>query len=45
MEMRMVLSMLYRNFEVERVGESADVVELFGFSMAPHGLTARFHLR
>jgi cytochrome P450/nitrite reductase/ring-hydroxylating ferredoxin subunit len=44
LEMKTLLSMLYKNFDVDRVGASADVSELFrGLTMAPAGL--RVHLR
>jgi cytochrome P450/nitrite reductase/ring-hydroxylating ferredoxin subunit len=45
LEIEMVLSMLYRNFEVERVGRSEDVDELFGFTMSPSGLRVKLRRR
>ena len=42
LEMKTLLSMLYKNFDVDRVGASADVSELFrGLTMAPAGLSVR----
>lgn len=45
LEIRMVLSMLYRNFEVERVGRAEEVEECLGFTMAPEGLRVKLHRR
>ena len=45
LEMKTFLSMLYKNFDVERVGASGDVSELFGFTMSPAGLKVRLHSR
>ena len=45
LEMKTFLSMLYKNFDVERVGASKDVSELFGFTMSPAGLRVRLHSR
>jgi len=45
LEMKTFLSMLYKNFDVERVGSSTDVSELFGFTMSPAGLRVRLHSR
>jgi cytochrome P450 len=45
LEMRAFFSMLYKNFDVERVGSSTEVSELFGFTMPPKGLRARLHVR
>ena len=45
LEMKTLLSMLYKNFDVERVGASKDVSELFGFTMSPAGLRVRLHSR
>ena len=39
--MKAFLSMLYKNFAVERVGASTGVSELFGFTMSPAGLKVR----
>ena len=43
--MKTFLSVLYKNFDVERVGTSTDVSELFGFTMSPAGLKVRLHPR
>lgn len=40
-EMRALLAMLYRNFEVHRVGPAAAVGEQWAFTMAPAGLRVR----
>jgi cytochrome P450/nitrite reductase/ring-hydroxylating ferredoxin subunit len=45
LEMKLVLAMLYKNFEVVRVGESADVRELFAFTMGPQGLRVQLRRR
>ena len=45
LEMKAFLSMLYKNFAVERVGASTDVSELFGFTMSPAGLKVRLYPR
>jgi cytochrome P450/nitrite reductase/ring-hydroxylating ferredoxin subunit len=46
LEMKTLLSMLYKNFDVARVGTSADVSELFrGLTMAPAGLRVRLRSR
>lgn len=45
LEMRMLLAMLYQNFEVERVGRSEDVEEVFGFTMLPRGIRVKLHRR
>ena len=46
LEMKTLLSMLYKNFDVDRVGDSADVSELFrGLTMAPTGLRVRLRSR
>ena len=45
LEMKALLSMLYKNFDVERVGRTEDVKELFGFTMSPVGLSVRLHPR
>ena len=44
-EMNIVLATLYKNFRVERVGESADVTEEFSFTMIPRGLRVRLSHR
>ena len=45
LEMKTLLSMLYKNFVVERVGASSDVTERFGFTMSPVGLKVRLYSR
>ena len=45
LEMKVVLATLYRNFAVERVGESAAVREKFSFTMLPTGLRVKLHPR
>jgi len=45
LEMKTLLSMLYKNFDVDRVGRSEDVSELYGFTMSPTGLKARLRPR
>ena len=45
LEMNALLSMLYKNFDVERVGTSDQVSELFGQTMSPAGLQVRLHAR
>jgi cytochrome P450/nitrite reductase/ring-hydroxylating ferredoxin subunit len=45
LEMRVVLATLFRSFELERVGSSADVHELLAFTMAPVGLRVRLRRR
>ncbi len=45
LEMKTLLSMLYKNFDVERTGSSTDVSELLGFTMSPAGLRVRLHTR
>jgi cytochrome P450 len=40
-EMKTFLSMLYKSFDVDRVGRAEDVAELFGFTMSPLGLRVR----
>ena len=45
LEMKALLSMLYKNFDVERAGRAEDVTELFGFTMSPAGLKVRFRPR
>jgi cytochrome P450/nitrite reductase/ring-hydroxylating ferredoxin subunit len=44
-EMKALLSLLYKNFDVERVGDSAGVSELYGFTMSPTGLRVRLRSR
>ena len=44
-EMNALLSMLYKAFDVERVGDPQAVSERFGFTMSPTGLQVRLHRR
>ncbi|MGH7757631.1 MAG: cytochrome P450, partial [Vulcanimicrobiaceae bacterium] len=41
LQMKLLLSMLYRNFDVERVGGAEGVREHFAFTMSPAGLKVR----
>jgi cytochrome P450 len=45
LEMKLLLSMLYRNFNVERVGSAEGVRENFAFAMSPVGLKVRLRRR
>lgn len=45
LEMKLLLSMLYRNFNVERVGGAEGVRENFAFAMTPVGLRVRLRRR
>jgi cytochrome P450/nitrite reductase/ring-hydroxylating ferredoxin subunit len=45
LEMKAFLSMLYKSFQVERVGSAEDVTEIFGFTMSPAGLRVRLRPR
>jgi cytochrome P450/nitrite reductase/ring-hydroxylating ferredoxin subunit len=45
LEMKLVLSMIYRSFHVERVGDAANVHEAFAFTMSPVGLKVRLRRR
>jgi cytochrome P450 len=45
LEMKLLLSMLYRNFNVERVGGAEGVREHFAFAMSPRGLKVRLRRR
>jgi cytochrome P450 len=45
LEMKTLLSMLYKRFDVERVGRAEEVTELFGFTMSPQGLKVRLRRR
>jgi cytochrome P450 len=45
LEMKVVLSMLYKNFDVERAGDSNSVRERFSFTMSPVGLSVRLRRR
>jgi len=44
-EMKSLLSMLYKNFDVERVGNGEGVREEFSFTMTPVGLKVRLRRR
>lgn len=44
-ELRLALSMVARCFTLEREGPASAVEEVNGFTMAPRGLTLRFHPR
>jgi cytochrome P450/nitrite reductase/ring-hydroxylating ferredoxin subunit len=45
LEMRLVLGAVYKNFEVERVGASADVRELLAFTLGPTNLRVKVRRR
>jgi cytochrome P450/nitrite reductase/ring-hydroxylating ferredoxin subunit len=45
LEMKVVLAMLYRNFQVVRVGRASDVKEIFAFTMGPEGLKVQLRRR
>ena len=45
LEMKVVLSMLFSRFDVERVGAASDVGEVFAFTMAPQGVRVRLRAR
>ncbi len=45
LEIKMVLAMLLRNFDVELANDGAEVDELFAFTMSPTGLYVRFRHR
>lgn len=45
LEMKLVLAMLYKNFEVERVGKAEEVREQFAFAMSLAGLKVRLRRR
>jgi cytochrome P450 len=45
LEMKLLLSMLYRNFNVERVDGPEAVREHFALTMSPVGLKVRLHRR
>ena len=45
LEMKTLLSMMYKSFDVERAGRAEDVTELFGFTMSPAGLRVRLRPR
>lgn len=44
-EMRVVLALLFKSFDVKRVGRAEDVRENFQFTMGPDGLRVRFEPR
>ncbi len=43
--MNALLSMLYKSFNVERLGDPQAVSERFGFTMSPAGLRVRLNNR
>ncbi|MGJ0505543.1 MAG: cytochrome P450 [Methylocystis sp.] len=45
LEMKLLLAMLYKNFEVERLGKAEDVGEQFAFTMSPRDLKVRLRRR
>jgi cytochrome P450/nitrite reductase/ring-hydroxylating ferredoxin subunit len=45
LEMKTLLSMMYKSFDVEQAGRAEDVTELFGFTMSPAGLKVRLRSR
>ena len=45
LEINTLLSMLYKNFEIDRVGDTSEVREEFGFTMSPVGLKVRMRRR
>jgi hypothetical protein len=45
LEMKVVLSMLFSCFDVERVGAGGEVEEVFAFTMAPRGVRVRLRTR
>jgi cytochrome P450/nitrite reductase/ring-hydroxylating ferredoxin subunit len=45
LEIRVVLAMMMKRFEIERVGVREDVRERFSFTMVPKNLNVRFHAR
>jgi cytochrome P450/nitrite reductase/ring-hydroxylating ferredoxin subunit len=45
LEMKTLLSMMYKSFDVERAGRAEDVAERFGFTMSPTGLSVRLRPR
>jgi cytochrome P450/nitrite reductase/ring-hydroxylating ferredoxin subunit len=45
LEMKTLLSMMYKSFDVERAGRAEEVTELFGFTMSPAGLRVRLRAR
>lgn len=45
LEIRVVLAMLMKTFELERVGDRSAVKEVYSMHLRPHPLTVRFHTR
>jgi cytochrome P450/nitrite reductase/ring-hydroxylating ferredoxin subunit len=45
LEMKLVLTMMFGDFDVERVGSGVDVKEIFAFTMAPVGVRVRLRRR
>jgi cytochrome P450/nitrite reductase/ring-hydroxylating ferredoxin subunit len=45
LEMKLILSMLYKHFDVERVGAAAEVKEELSFAMTPVGIKVRLRRR
>ncbi len=45
LEMNLVLGTLYKNFRIERVGNSSDVTELFSFTVTPENLRVKLFKR
>jgi hypothetical protein len=43
--MKLVLAMLFGDFDVERAGDADDVTEIFAFTMAPIGMRVRLRRR
>ena len=45
LEMKVVLAMIYKNFDVIRHGQASDVREIFAFTMGPGGLEVQLRRR
>jgi cytochrome P450 len=45
LEMKVVLSAVYKAFELERLGVAGDVSEVFAFTMSPRGLKVKLRRR
>ena len=45
LEMKVVLAMIYRSFDVVRHGRAEDVREIFAFTMGPGGLKVQLRRR
>jgi hypothetical protein len=45
LELKLLVSLLYRNFDVERVGAEGAVRERFAFTLTPAGLRVRLRRR